>query len=63
MDRLAERMDSRVRASRAVDHDPFAEDSGHGSLKHILHGFSAALALPSAESRAIVGDKEAEFHG
>jgi hypothetical protein len=46
-----------------VDRDPFAEDSCHDCLKHILHGLSAALALPSAESRAIVGEMEAELHG
>src|SRR5579862_9969955 len=47
MGALAQRVDARIRAARAVDGGAPAQDRGEGSLQDVLHGVAALLALPA----------------
>ena len=59
---LCERVNACIGPPRTVNGHPTADDACDGCLKRILHGSPGALALPSAECSAVIGDHEPQLH-
>ena len=59
---LGIRVDSGVGAAGAVDRGLALTESVECFFQKILHGVSSGLALPSVQSRAVVGDFEKKPH-
>ena len=55
-------MDSGIGPAGAVDRGLALAESVERFFQKILHGVSSGLALPSIESRAVVGDFEKKPH-
>jgi hypothetical protein len=55
-------VDTRIRSSGTMDHDPAVTQIRKGPLKMILYRVACCLTLPSFEGASMIGDFEFESH-